>query len=290
MNRYYYLAILALCVGCRRAPETQQPSRPYKKIPDMEFEEAEFAKNYYKKNGNNELAIKSLERAILMCQKPEKSELLMLELADMVLADGDYEKAQKIYREFKNFYPGSESLEYALYQELVSFHLANLTSDRDQTKTHETIQLAQSFLDRFKQSEYHDSVKNTLTLAYHSLYQHELNQIEFYLNKFSYEPKHGPIIAARNRLRYVQENIMPHLVQLCAGDLVQLTQLDTSINAILASLELPNSTNRTTVIAATHPELTNHVIALSSLTKSLKSVSNTKLTQTQPRKHDRDRF
>lgn len=230
------LFFIVCLIGCKQSNhEDPLVSHPGKKIKDIDnFNEALQARNYYKTHNQPELTIASIERAITLADNQAQTEHLVLELADMLLAQGDFAKAQKVYKEFKSFYPGSPSIEYALYQELLSYHLASLSSDRDQSSTHKTITLAQHFLERFEQSTYRDSVYETQSLAYHKLWDSELNQIEFYLNKFVYEPTKGPVVAARNRLEYMKEQLLPHIQQV---NKVTLAQLETQVTHYLSKFD-----------------------------------------------------
>lgn len=135
MNYYYLLLIsfitLGFFSGCKRSVSSsdlnQEMSHPGKKVKDMDLTEALYAYNYYKERKQSESAIKALERCITLSESHLQTEKLVLDLADLLLANGNFEKSQKVYKEFKNFYPGSSSLEYALYQEIVSHHLASLS-------------------------------------------------------------------------------------------------------------------------------------------------------------------
>lgn len=269
-----------LCLtSCRK--NTQEESglqHPNKKIKNIDdFNEALQACDYYKKSKQSELAIKSLERAILLSDNQTKTEQLVLELADMLLAEGNFERAQKVYKEFKSYYPGSTAIEYALYKELLSYHLAALSSDRDQTNTHQTVTLAQHFLNRFEQSNYRESVCQAQNLAYHKLWDTELNQVEFYLNKFTYEPTKAPLMAARNRLAYMKEHILPHLTNVSKITMAQLeTQLSYHLQSIGETME--------PIITAESPS------ALSKTNKDLQALAKLARTLTVQPLSFRDRF
>lgn len=235
MNRCYFIVFfIALSGGCRRSVKHDNTElvvfHPSKKIKDLTYQEALEAKKYYTLRNQTDLVIKSLERAVQVCQNTQEAELLILELGDKLFETGEYEKSQKIFREFKNFYPGSTSIKYALYQEIMSHHLAALATDRDQTTTRETITLAQAYLNRFDEDEYSSGVKNALKSSYRSLYDHELNQVEFYINKFGYDKRKAPLVAAQKRLKFLEQEIMPYI------EIAHEDKLAPTKNLILAAL------------------------------------------------------
>lgn len=290
MNYYYLLLIsfitLGFFSGCKRSVSSsdlnQEMSHPGKKIKDMDLTEALYAYNYYKERKQSESAIKALERCITLSESHLQTEKLVLDLADLLLANGNFEKSQKVYKEFKNFYPGSSSLEYALYQEIVSHHLASLSPDRDQTATKETVTLSTAFLNRFgNQSEYSSSVEGTLKQAYRTLWQHELNQVEFYLNKFSYLPQKSALIAARQRLQHIRSDILPHITDI---DSVVLAQLETRIQ-----IALNQSSDLLETEKPAPEQLNNQVKEFTMVVASMNNIIGSYKTS-QKSIHPRDRF
>ncbi len=111
----------------------------------------------------------------------------MLEYADTLYICQRYEKASRTYNELSNLYPGSDKVEYASYQAIVCSSLLILDAERDQTKTQETIELANQFLQRADIfTEYKAKVEEIKQKAMHTLAQSGFNICQFYINSYEY--------------------------------------------------------------------------------------------------------
>lgn len=93
------------------------------------------------------------------CPASEQGWFLRLELADLNYDLQEFTKAEKIYNEFVLLYPGSDRCDYAHYRAIICGWKLSSEPDRDQTKTQETLKMAQEFLKLYKKSEYTQKVE-----------------------------------------------------------------------------------------------------------------------------------
>ncbi len=160
----------------------------YKTFSKMKYEELEQAKNRQIIADNKEVAIKYLEQMLKLCDNINKLAQHLVELADLLFDCSKFEKAGKIYTEFTNLYPGNQQIEYASYRAILCSFYQTLDIERDQTKTEETIQLTDNFLERidiFRQ--YKDEVHKIRTACHQKLVASEINICTFYIKKNSYQ-------------------------------------------------------------------------------------------------------
>lgn len=221
--------LVVLIPACRQQPyQTARPAikheytsteleqikknKPKKNIKDMTLPEALEAKTYYTALNQTEFVIKTLERIIALCTDHQILGDVMLELADLQLNLGNLEGAQKLYSDYKTLFPGSTYIKHARYQEIFAHYWDALDAERDQSKTQETIKLAQNFLEEFPHDDHFTpSVTETLKTCYTKLLESELHGIEFYLNKYHYADDQNALTAAKNRLAYVEKELLPHI-------------------------------------------------------------------------------
>lgn len=112
---------------------------------------------------------------------------MLLEYADTLYICQRYEKASRSYNELANLYPGSDKVEYALYRAVICSSMLILDEERDQTKTQETIELANQFIARadiFK--EYKEQVEAIKETAMRTLVDSEFNVCRFYIHGCEY--------------------------------------------------------------------------------------------------------
>jgi outer membrane assembly lipoprotein YfiO len=174
---------------------------------DFEYDELVQAKNEQKTKGNAHITIKYLEQLLKTCTNITLLSQHLLELADVLYADNQFKKAAVVYTQYCSLYPGSAQQEYALYRSILSSFACILPIDRDQTKTEETLALAETFLkqDHFKQ--YRDEVAHVQTKCYEHLAASECDICNFYItrNKFP---------AAEKRLKKIRAYWLPKLATL----------------------------------------------------------------------------
>jgi len=128
-----------------------------------------------------------------------------MELADLFFDTGKLAKAEKLYAQFYTLYPGNESVEKAHYKAILCSFYLTLESDRDQSKTQETLTLANSFLDRKEIFKKHTQDVSSIQLkCYEKLCDSDINVTEFYLKR----GKSKDLIAAQQRLDSLRKEFL----------------------------------------------------------------------------------
>lgn len=213
----------------------------YKTYTAMSYEELEIAKNEQLKHHNNQSAIKYLERLITLCDDINKKADHILELADLYLEQSLYEDATKWYTEFTTLYPGSKQIEYATYKAIVCSSQRILSPDRDQTVTHETLALCDSFLERQNIFTTHlDEVRNIKNTCNKTLSQSELYISTFYIN-------HGDYQSAQMRLKGIRNDWLIKLPEIET----ELALLEVQLGEVFKEFVVPESALK--IAAATQP-------------------------------------
>lgn len=185
----------------KKSTEDKAPEVKPKKVvtyKEMPYEELERVKNKLIATGNADVAIKYLEQMIKICTDVRIIGELLLETGDLFFNNGLFKKAALVYSEFTTLYPGHEKIEFALYRGVISSFNCCLSSDRDQTKTEETIVLANTFLSAAHFTEHREEVLTIRSQCYDKLIESELNICQFYL-------KRGNLKAANKRLTSIRE-------------------------------------------------------------------------------------
>ncbi len=162
--------------------------QPRKKLlSEMTFDEVIVSKNRVMAGKNYVSGLKYIERALRLADDIDETEKLLLEYANTLYICQRYEKASRAYNELVNLYPGSDEAEYALYQAVVCSSMLILDAERDQTKTNETIDLANQFLQRADVFvEYKEKVEAIKQSALRTLAQSEFDRCRFYINSAEY--------------------------------------------------------------------------------------------------------
>ena len=169
----------------RRNPVVKKPSR--KLLSEMTFDEVIVSKDRVMKRKNYVSGLKYIERALKFSDNINETEKLLIEYADTLYTCQKYEKASRTYNELANLYPGSEKVEYALYQAVVCSSKLILDFERDQTKTNETIELANQFLQRADIfTEYKERVQEIKQKAMRTLVDSEFNICRFFITSYEY--------------------------------------------------------------------------------------------------------
>jgi outer membrane assembly lipoprotein YfiO len=174
-----------------------------KTFSDMDYGELKIAKAKQLEAGNTDAAMKYLERMLKMCTDITELANLMVEYANMMFDAGKFTQSGILYTEFTRLYPGHEKTEYALYRAILCYEYDQLTCDRDQSKTQETIDLTNEFLASNVFVTYQTEVKKIRTNCYAKLIESELNVCDYYL-------KRGSTKAVENRLKTVRSDYLPH--------------------------------------------------------------------------------
>lgn len=177
------------------------PSR----IKDMNTEELVKAKEYNISLGYLDLAIKNLERLIILVDDALALKEYRLELADLYFELGEFEKSGKLYAQYIEHYPGSTQREYVEYKTILCHFYNTLTMDRDQTNTKETIALTSNYLEkRDIFPSFVTDVEQIQHASYLKLAQSEAEVVQFYARRHKFK-------AAENRLAYIKNNYLPHV-------------------------------------------------------------------------------
>jgi len=194
---------------------------------DFEYDELVAAKNVQREKGNHHVTIKYLEQLLKICTDITLLSEHLLELADVLYENGQYQKATLVYTQYCSLYPGSAKQEYALYRSAISSFACILPIDRDQTKTEETLGITEVFLkqDHFKQ--YRDEVAHIQAKCYEHLAASECNICNFYImrNKFP---------AAEKRLAKIRSYWLPKLATLEPTIIAMESQLTEQKEKVLA--------------------------------------------------------
>ncbi|HSW73755.1 MAG TPA: outer membrane protein assembly factor BamD [Candidatus Limnocylindria bacterium] len=175
----------------RRAKHAEKEKTAAKGIKKMSYEELKARKGEHITANNKEAALKVLELMLPLCNDLKERHDLMLEVADLEFELGDPDKAGTIYKEFCKLYPSSSKVEYALYKSLCCSFKQISDAERDQTKTKEAIELAQTFLERSDVfTTYTKDVNDVLTKCHQRLFESEMNIATFYAKRGSNEAAH----------------------------------------------------------------------------------------------------
>ena len=206
-----------------------------KTLSTMEFDQLKERKDECLKNNDKETAIKYLERMIHLKTDLNELKSLMLEMAQLLYDKKDYAKSSQMFTEFALLYPGSDEVEMAMYQAIISNSNLMLDAERDQSKTIETLELAQKFLERPSFNQYKKEVEVIERQCEERLLESNINIFNFYLSR-------GNFVAANARLDCIKNefaskhipDITTRLASLdkCYADAtVNLKGLPGSINA-----------------------------------------------------------
>ena len=171
---------------------------------DMEYEQLVQAKDIQKANGNTTGTIKYLEQLLKISTDITRLAEHLLELADALFEDKQFQKSAFVYNQYCTLYPGSEKQEYALYRSIVSSFACILSIDRDQSKTEETLALTELFLKQDHFTIYKEEVIQVQKQCYEHLAASECNICSFYLNK-------GSLKAVEKRLSKMRSFWLPKL-------------------------------------------------------------------------------
>lgn len=132
----------------KKWPTAKSSFRPGLTMNDMNFMQIVQRKNELILEGDYKLAIKYLERALKLVDNADQPIFIMLELAELLMKSQQYPKAEKLFTEFIQLYPGSEYVEQAFVKAIRCSWEQTSTFDRDQTKTEETMALITRFESR----------------------------------------------------------------------------------------------------------------------------------------------
>jgi outer membrane assembly lipoprotein YfiO len=168
----------------------------------MSLEELRTKKNECLAANNKKIAIKYLEKMVPLCNDLHELDQIMFELANLLCDLEQYAKASAMYQEYVKLYPSSKNAEEALYKAIKSNLQLISDAERDQTTTHETIELTDLFLTRPSFTTYKKEVTKIRITCHERLLEHELSITNFYL-------KQGKTRSARRRLEGIRKDYIP---------------------------------------------------------------------------------
>ncbi|MCK5632361.1 outer membrane protein assembly factor BamD [bacterium] len=222
-----------------------------KTLSTYDYETLKKEKEKFLAKGNNDLAIKFIEKMVPLCTDLAELSGLMLELADLLFETSHLVKAERLYTEFVHLYPGHKQAEYASYKSILCSYWKTLDHFRDQSKTHETLALVDTFLQRKEIfTTYQKEVIEIQTSCQEKLLDSEVSIFNFYLQR-------GDLLAAKTRLENIEKEFLtllpdkePILISL-ACDLAQKENNTTVLEEkkLLLEQKFPEYIQQKTVIA-----------------------------------------
>jgi outer membrane assembly lipoprotein YfiO len=187
--------------------------KKYLNMRDMTYDELKVVKAQKKKENDVENLIRYNEKMLAMCKDMHELKDITLELADLLYASGDHEKAGKLYGEFIKLYPGTQEVEYAYFRAITCCFEGILESDRDQSRTKETLELTKRFLERADVFEKHiDDVLKIKTLCCERLIESEMNIINFYMVRNCYKAVQNRLAGLQKDFANTVDNLTPRLL------------------------------------------------------------------------------
>lgn len=209
----------------RREKHKKEAEANKKKLMrDMSYDELKEAKNKQVQAKDSASAIRYLEKMLPMSSDPQERRTTMLELADLYFDTGELEKAGKLYNDFTHLYSGNNKVEYASYKSVLCSFYGTLSSDRDQTKTVDTIERAEKFLERSSVfTTYTPDVQKIATDCRKKLFDNQVGIYTFYFNR-------GRYTSAQTRLENIRKEFIPVLPEVEPHILVLEADLALKLN------------------------------------------------------------
>ena len=177
----------------------------------MTYEEAVYARNYFKQKKNKPRETDVLERLIFLSQDPHERELYMLDAAKNHVELDNFEQAQTLYGTFKGMYPGSEFLLDALVGEIKAWQGSETDSMHDQITNEELFKLSIEFFKNYasKVNEQQlDFVKDVFAKVTLLLLEHHCNVMEQYLDSYDLTKNADLITAAEIRFKNLVKMVL----------------------------------------------------------------------------------
>ncbi len=250
---FFILMFIALVL-----PACQQK----KTIKTMNNQERTEAKSRFLAEKDSEAALKTLELMLKESRDVNERREVMLELADLLFEGRKFEKAGTMYKEFAKYYSGNEKAEYALYRAIVCAFNLIARADRDQTKTIEAIELAESFLERTAVfNTYAGEVEKIRASCQERLFESEMNVVNFYISR-------GRYVSAARRLDGTRKQFIPLLVN--AEQSILLSECALAEKLSNPELLLAKQTE----LIEKFPELQSTVVAQNAATGKARSLVN----------------
>ncbi|OGB83810.1 hypothetical protein A3F66_03100 [candidate division TM6 bacterium RIFCSPHIGHO2_12_FULL_32_22] len=180
-------------------------NKSVKKFENLTLEELKAKKIDHANSNNKEIAIKYVEKMMIVSSDQTEIKQLRLELANLHFDLEDYEKSAKAYNDYVSYYPSDKYTEFALFREALSLDLKKNDPERDQFITREAIAKCKQFIKNEHYVTYKKGIIDILRDCYTNLLENELYILNFYLNI-----KHN-VRSAEKRLEYIKSEILPYL-------------------------------------------------------------------------------
>lgn len=186
---------------------------------DMTFGEALVCGYYYQHKNNFEMMTKCYERALAVGGKQALMKRVTIQLAEGYIQLQDYEKAKKHANTYVTLYPGDKDAKKAAYLEIEASYLSTRTSDRDQQKTRNTIELIDAYIKNYGDSTKANSAEDDhaakideiLLNSYTKLIESEINIAETYINRYNHYKNFSALNAAQKRIKHIKTVILPKI-------------------------------------------------------------------------------
>jgi outer membrane protein assembly factor BamD (BamD/ComL family) len=219
-----------------------------KTISKMSFDELKVAKDALVAKKDTVVVAKYLEQMIKMSDDVKTTGGLMVELADVYFDLGELAKAELIFTEYARLYQGSDLIEYALYKAVLCSFYATLAADRDQTKTHETVKLANTFIARKDIfTKYSSEVETIRTSCYQRIVESEIGIFNFYMHQ-------GNLVSAQQRLDNLNKEWLEK-VPTCAHQLGEMhARLSTEKEILVTKLQAAQTAQATKLASGKKPK------------------------------------
>jgi len=175
-----------------------------KAFESLTVEELGQRKKVLLEQGENDVAIRYIERMMTLTQDKSMLQHLRFELAGIHFALENYEKAAKAYEEYTKSYPGSPECQEAAFKEIQSLYKQQLDPDRDQAMTVQTIEKAKHFLANGNYRTYRQHVEKLLHESYQLWYEAEKKIFHFYISR-------SRATCAQKRLDFIKKDLLPFL-------------------------------------------------------------------------------
>lgn len=193
---------ITLCEPPARAQEKQPgvaKSNTDSILDKLKYPELEKRYKEYTQNDNKEMLLKVIERMIKLCDDAKELAQLTLQAGDLYFEKGYLTEAEQYYSEFSSIFQGNEKAEYASYRSIQCSFKRTHSFDRDQTKTEETIEMVNKFLEHQSFKTYIKEVEEIRTECYKKIAEREIYVCDFYIKK-------GSLKAAERRLDTIKSD------------------------------------------------------------------------------------
>lgn len=229
-----------VCRAKRLRDERKKKRAERKTMSHMAFEELKKEKNAKVAANDKEGAVRYLEKMQVLCNDLTELKSIMLELADFLFELEAYSKAADNYNKFTVLYPGSDEVEYAMYRAIVSNFKLTLDAEHDQSKTMETKELAQKFLERGDLFTKHNKeVEKILADCDEKLLATEENIARFYM-------KRGSIKSAQHRVDGMKKDFLDKNIP---DVTIRIAKLESELGAQQLAIEPPKLASDTLLLA-----------------------------------------